>query len=238
MSRVSGWMRTPTTELEIVIWRPSRIQAAPSPATMRVWNGDQLRRSSRAGIVLRILPVAVAALTATFPLVLRQHLGDDDSRRSLDEREVRERLWEVAEMAARRGVELLGVEAERRGDSEQSLHQVARPLQLAYDRKRGHEPEGADEEGAFLPGEPVVGLVGLVAEDVAVLGELVCNRLHRLAQGLVVVRKEAEDRSEERRGVESFRIVVLAKHTALGAVLDDVGVDLVRNATPLGLQLG
>jgi len=43
------------TELEIVIWSPSRIQAAPSPATIRVWNGDHSRRSSRAGIVLRIV---------------------------------------------------------------------------------------------------------------------------------------------------------------------------------------
>ena len=38
----------------MVICSPSRIQAAPSPATIRVWNGDQLSRSSRAGIVLRI----------------------------------------------------------------------------------------------------------------------------------------------------------------------------------------
>src|SRR4029079_1219655 len=144
---VSGFWSTPTTELEIVIWRPSRIQAAPSPATMRVWNGDQLRRSSRAGMVLRIDPTALAALTVTSPFsILRQHFGDDDARRRLDEGEVRERLREVAQVPARRGVELLGVKAERRRDSEQALHQVARSLQLADDRERGHEPEGADEK--------------------------------------------------------------------------------------------
>ena len=43
----------PDTELAIVISRPSRIQAVPSPSTSRVWNGDHLSRSSRAGIVLR-----------------------------------------------------------------------------------------------------------------------------------------------------------------------------------------
>src|SRR6188474_819564 len=90
---VSGFWSTPTTELEIVIWRPSRIQAAPSPATMRVWNGDQLRRSSRAGMVLRIVPVAAAVLI-TLLSVLSQHLGDDDACRGLDQREVREGLRE------------------------------------------------------------------------------------------------------------------------------------------------
>ena len=50
------------TGLAIVICSPSRIQAAPSPATIRVWNGDQLRRSSRAGIVLRIVLLATSAV--------------------------------------------------------------------------------------------------------------------------------------------------------------------------------
>lgn len=43
--------KTSVTELEMVICSPSRIQAAPSPATIRVGNGLQLNRSSRAGMV-------------------------------------------------------------------------------------------------------------------------------------------------------------------------------------------
>ena len=62
MSSVSGWVNTPVTELAIVICSPSRIHAAPSPATMRVWNGDQPSRSRRAGIVVRIAAGAVAEL--------------------------------------------------------------------------------------------------------------------------------------------------------------------------------
>jgi hypothetical protein len=54
MLRVSGLASTPVTELAIVICRPSRIHAAPSPATIRVWNGDHPRRSRRAGMRLRI----------------------------------------------------------------------------------------------------------------------------------------------------------------------------------------
>jgi hypothetical protein len=48
-----AWVSLPDTELAIVISRPSRIQAVPSPSTSRVWNGDHLSRSSRAGMVLR-----------------------------------------------------------------------------------------------------------------------------------------------------------------------------------------
>src|SRR5580765_8234105 len=61
MSSVSGLMRTPVTELAIVICSPSRIHAAPRPATIRVWNGDQLSRSSRAGMVERMTLFAAAA---------------------------------------------------------------------------------------------------------------------------------------------------------------------------------
>src|SRR5262245_17356742 len=128
-------MSTPVTELEIVICSPSRIQAAPSPATIRVWNGDQLRRSSRAGMVLRILTAASAVLiwdslrarSGRLRLgdprsVLLQQLGDDDPGGRFHQREMRERLREVPQVPARVGVELLGVEAERRGDAQQLLH--------------------------------------------------------------------------------------------------------------------
>ena len=42
-------------------------------------------------------------------------------------------------MATGLGVELLRVQAERRRDPEELLHQVARTLDLADDRKRGRE---------------------------------------------------------------------------------------------------
>ena len=42
---VSGWVSLLVTELAIVMDRPSRTQAVPSPRTRRVWNGDQRSRS-------------------------------------------------------------------------------------------------------------------------------------------------------------------------------------------------
>ena len=57
--------------------------------------------------------------------VLGEELGEDDPAGGLDEREVRERLREVAEVEPGADVELLGVQPERRGDAQQPLEEVA-----------------------------------------------------------------------------------------------------------------
>ena len=64
---VSGWVSLLVTELAIVMDRPSRTQAVPSPRTRRVWNGDQRSRSRRAGIVLRIGCCVVASVVMLSP---------------------------------------------------------------------------------------------------------------------------------------------------------------------------
>src|SRR5580658_9918902 len=80
------------TELAIVISRPSRIHAVPSPSTSRVWNGDQRSLSSRAGIVVRIgccclvatvvMPCAsvLACYDPAMVLSARHHLWNGISR--------------------------------------------------------------------------------------------------------------------------------------------------------------
>ena len=85
MSSVSGWVSTPVTELAIVICNPSRIHAAPSPATMRVWNGDQPSRSRRAGTVVRIgaCRAAVSLISSPFRGGLR--LACESEQIRLDE---------------------------------------------------------------------------------------------------------------------------------------------------------
>src|SRR5262249_37742016 len=57
--------------------------------------------------------------------VLVDHFRENDARRGLDQREVRERLRKVAEVARSVGVELLGVQTERRRDPQELLHEVA-----------------------------------------------------------------------------------------------------------------
>jgi hypothetical protein len=72
---VVGLVRTPVTELEIVICKPSRIDAAPSANTSAVWNGDHFNRSNRAMVAAleplggtpvrqQLSPEAAQALTA------------------------------------------------------------------------------------------------------------------------------------------------------------------------------
>ena len=147
---------------------------------------------------------------------------------ALIERQVGERLREVAEVAAAAGVELLGVEAERAGEREQLLAQRPGPAVLADLDQRRHEPERADRERALLAGEPVVGLLHAVAQHEAVDGELVGDGEHGGAHARVVGREEAEQRHEQQRRVERVGLVVLREDAALvERVGADVGVDLV-----------
>src|SRR4051812_37863923 len=147
---------------------------------------------------------------------------------------MRERLREVAQMATGAGVELFGVEAERRGLAEQPLEQVTCPLELADHRERRDEPERADDERPLLAGQPVVGLVGAVAQHEPILRELVGDGVHGRAQALVVAREEVEYRRKQRRGAERVGRVVLAKAAAtVHAVLEDVGLYRLCGRGPL-----
>ena len=63
----------------------------------------------------------------------------------------------------------------------QLLEHRRRALPLADAHQRLHQPEGADHEAALLARQAVVGGVGAVAQDQAVLGQLVRDRQHRRA---------------------------------------------------------
>ena len=65
------------------------------------------------------------------------------------------------------------------------------------------------------PLQPVVGLLDAVAEHESVLGQLVGDREHRVADPLVIGRQEADQRDQQRRGVERVGLVVLAEDAAL-----------------------
>jgi hypothetical protein len=148
-------------------------------------------------------------------------------------------LREVAQVTGRLGLELLCIEPERRGDAEQALHQVTGALLFSDDRQSRNEPERADQECALLAGEAVVGFVGLVAEDEPVLGQLLGYGQDCLVQAIVVPRQEAEERRQQRRGVQRIGVVVLSQHSAIAhATRKDVLPDLVRRGGPGRLQVG
>ena len=56
-----------------------------------------------------------------------------------------------------------------RGHLQQPFQHVLGLAHLSDDGQRGHQPERADQEGALLSGQPVVGFVGPVAQDEVVL---------------------------------------------------------------------
>jgi len=60
-------MPSETSLIRTTTSKPSRIQAAPSPNTIRVWNGDHFRRSRRARIVDLIGRFATAATPVLMP---------------------------------------------------------------------------------------------------------------------------------------------------------------------------
>ena len=84
--------------------------------------------------------------------------------------------------------------------------------------------------------EAIIGFAGDVAEHETVLSQVIGDRQHALTQHFVIGRQEAEDRGQQRGGIEGICVVVLAEDAAADAVLEDVSADLLCGCTPLGLQ--
>src|SRR5207342_2874894 len=95
---------------------------------------------------------------------------------STDQREMGERLWEVAERLPRRP-DLLGVEAEVVGVGEHLLEGETRLVESAGAGERLDVPEGADREGALFALEAVGGGGDVVPVDQAVADQLLRDRV-------------------------------------------------------------
>ena len=131
--------------------------------------------------------------------VLRHPLGHDDPRRRLDQREVREGLREVAEVPAgrRRRTPRRRARAARRSRSSRSIRSRARcssPTIASADTSQNEQIRNVPS----LPGEAVVGLLGAVAQDEAVLGQLVGDREDACCAG--ARRRRAGSRRSPRAG--------------------------------------
>ena len=156
-----------------------------------------------------------------------------DPLHRVHQRQVREGLGVVAEVATRAGLDLLGVQAQRPGQGQQLLQQLAGAHDLADVGERGRQPERADQERALLAGQPVVGLVDAVAQHEAVLGELVGDREHGRDHARVVGREEPDEDGEQGRGVQARRTVALHEHTPfVDAVRKDIFLDVDGRLVP------
>jgi hypothetical protein len=99
-------------------------------------------------------------------------LGRRDGQGCADEREVAERLREVADLPLPRHVVLLGQQAEIVCHREEPLEERAGLRDAAVERERADQPERAGQELSFVTGQSVVGLRGRVAGYEAVAAEL------------------------------------------------------------------
>ena len=133
--------------------RPARRRAHRHRAQPRARRGGRLdeRRARRGARALwrEGGPVAVGGLRPEYALLML--LGADHVHHRVDEREVRERLREVAEMAARSWCRSPRRSRPSGLACESSFsHSARRALDLADLAQRRDEPEGADRERALL----------------------------------------------------------------------------------------
>jgi hypothetical protein len=89
---------------------------------------------------------------------------------------VGECLREVADLPAAGDVVLLGVQAQVVTQGEQPLEQLPRLGLAAVERERLDQPERAGKELALAAGQAVVGNIGRVARDEAVVAEFAADR--------------------------------------------------------------
>jgi hypothetical protein len=132
----------------------------------------------------------------------------------VDERQVGERLGEVAELLAGEA-DLLGVQAEVVGVGEHLLQRQPRLLQPTRAGQRVHVPEGADRERPLLAAQPVGGGAGVVPVDEAVGDQLGVHRVQGGQPHRVAGDDEAGQRQHQQRGVQHVGLVVLGEGPAL-----------------------
>ena len=136
-------------------------------------------------------------------------------------------------MASGLRVDLLGIEAQRAGGRQEALAEASSASQLTDLDQGRHQPERADGERTLFAVQAVIGLVGAVAEDQSVLGQLVRNRHHRSPHTLVARWQESDEWHQQQRSVQGSRVVVLGEDAAVvEPVGQDVGLDLVGGGLP------
>src|SRR5262249_22022620 len=151
-----------------------------------------------------------------------------------DERQVRERLGEVAEVL-RLGAELLAVQPEVIGVAEHLLEEEARLVQVPHAGEALDVPEGAHGEGAFLAREPIgESAPEAIAIDQRVAHQLALDRPQGREPARIGGGNEANERHEQGGGVERGGADMLDERVPrrVPEVGEDVLVDGVARLVP------
>src|SRR5438105_2521796 len=122
--------------------------------------------------------------------------------RRVDQRDVRERLGEVAEHAACDRVVLLREKSDVVAQAEQSREYLLRLVAPSKQDQIVDKPEAASEESAFAASQAVFRASSVVAPDEAVHHEIALNGLDRRLDAWIGGRKEPYQWDEKGAGVE------------------------------------
>ena len=138
-------------------------------------------------------------------------------------------------MAPARGVELLGVELERRGVARAAARSRCSAAAALADLRAARRRARTSRSGTSPPrraGRRRSRRCGSAGRGRARSARRAIAQ-HGRAHALVVRRQEADERDQQRRGVERVGVVVLAEDAALvDAALEDVRADLVGDRLP------
>src|SRR5437762_10611307 len=135
-----------------------------------------------------------SALRALSPLVHRlaavHRRGSSEIERRIDQRDVRERLGEIAHLTLRPRIILLGEEPDVIAEREQPLEESARVLMAPLQHVVVRKPKAASDEGALAAGKPVVGLLTIVAQHESIDDQSLLDLLNSAPHPRIVRRQE------------------------------------------------
>ena len=150
-----------------------------------------------------------------------------------DQRQVGERLREVADHPLARRVVLLGEQADVVGQRRRSRsHQRVRVVEPPGRGVGRDQPERAGQERVLVAGQPVDAGLGAVAQQQPVAHQVLLDRRDGAEHPRVVAVEEADEREHQQRGVDLGGVVVLGEGVALGveALRQDLVAHLRRAA--------
>src|SRR5690242_4878219 len=111
-------------------------------------------------------------LAGPIPGLTNPRLGLGDGPGRVHQPDVAEGLGEVAEQLTRRGIDLLGEQADVVDVADGALEDLPGSVDAVRQGQRLGEPERAEQEGALLPGETVhAGLGAVPVDKTTVVGE-------------------------------------------------------------------
>src|ERR1051326_727971 len=150
---------------------------------------------------------------------------------AVDERQVRERLGEIADQALCAQIVFLAEQAHVVGPRDEPLEHALGLLDASGERIGVDQPEAARQECTLARRQPVLGRAGVVAQHQTIDQELALDRRDRAAHARVLRGQETERGNQQQARIEIAGAVAL--HETAEVLVETVAADVRVN---LGAQ--